>query len=124
MPTRNELRKTLTSVTHESYASGVPLAKINYKQLEADHILMQAMISYHDLFSIDYFFKYINASTTVINTSNVKSMMRQAWHDHKGSAAEWDVYCDINTMLGSSTAIGRRQLTSMLLDIMRGVLHA
>lgn len=85
---------------------------------------MQAMISYHDLFSIDHFFKYINASTTVINANNVKSMMRQAWHDHKGSAAEWDVYCDINTMLGSSTAIGRRQLTSMLLDIMRGVLHA
>ena len=41
MPSRKELRETLTAVTHESFASGVPLIKTNYKPLEAEQILIQ-----------------------------------------------------------------------------------
>ena len=33
MPSRKELRETLTTITHESFVSGVPLAKTSYKRL-------------------------------------------------------------------------------------------
>lgn len=123
MPSRKELRAELTRLTHESFSSGVPLNKTSYKQLEFNQILMQGLISYHGLYSIDHCFKYIQASTTNLSVETLRECMRKAWHEQKGNGQEFLIYNNMNMELKDKTTIGRNQAISMLISITAGVMH-
>lgn len=123
MPSRNELRAELTRLTHESFSSAVPLNKTSYKQLEFNQILMQGLISFHGLYSLDHCFKYLQASPTNINTEQFRDCMRRAWRDHKGTAQEFLIYSNVNKELKGITSIGRNQAIQMIISVTTGVMH-
>lgn len=117
MPSRKELREELTILTHESFVSGIPLAKTNYSDADANRIYLQALISYHSLMHADELLSKINASKTNVSCDTVRAHMRSIYQDalHHNHAT-YNYVCAVNKALGERTSIGRNQMIKVLLD--------
>ena len=126
MPSRKELRETLTSITHESYASGVPLNKTSYKDAEANQIQLQALISYHELMFVDELLSKLNASTTNINIKTYRSYMRDLYSANKMYHTRYnrELAISISKFLEAKTSLGRNQAIELLLGTAKDLLNA
>ena len=124
MPSRKELRATITTSTHESFMSGVPLAKTNYTDAEANRIHLQALISFHGLMYVDELLSFINASPTNFSTQSIKDKMKSIYKDNEIYRTKFnrDLSISLATNLSTTCSIGRNQvidklLTSVLTDL-------
>ena len=124
MPSRKELRATITTSTHESFMSGVPLAKTNYTDAEANRIHLQALISFHGLMYVDELLSFINASLTNFSTQSIKDKMKSIYKDNEIYRTKFnrDLSISLATNLSTTCSIGRNQaidklLTSVLTDL-------
>lgn len=124
MPSRKELRATITTSTHESFMSGVPLAKTNYTDAEANRIHLQALISFHGLMYVDELLNFINASPTNFSTQSIKDKMKSIYKDNEIYRTKFnrDLSISLATNLSTTCSIGRNQaidklLTSVLTDL-------
>lgn len=124
MPSRKELRATITTSTHESFMSGVPLAKTNYTDAEANRIHLQALISFHGLMYVDELLSFINASPTNFSTQSIKDKMKSIYKDNEIYRTKFNRALSISlaTNLSTTRSIGRNQaidklLTSVLTDL-------
>ena len=126
MPSRKELRETLTSITHESYASGVPLNKTSYKDAEANQIQLQALISYHELMFVDELLSKLNASTTNISIETYRSYMRNLYSANKlyHTSFNRELAISISKDLEAKTSLGRNQAIELLLGTAKDLLSA
>ena len=124
MPSRKELRATITTSTHESFMSGVPLAKTSYTDAEANRIHLQALISFHGLMYVDELLSFINASPTNFSTQSIKDKMKSIYKDNEIYRTKFnrDLSISLATNLSTTCSIGRNQaidklLTSVLTDL-------
>lgn len=124
MPSRKELRATITTSTHESFMSGVPLAKTNYTDAEANRIHLHALISFHGLMYVDELLSFINASPTNFSTQSIKDKMKSIYKDNEIYRTKFnrDLSISLATNLSTTCSIGRNQaidklLTSVLTDL-------
>ena len=126
MPSRKELRETLTSITHESLVSGIPLTKSSYKDAEANQIQLQALISYHELMFVDELLSKLNASTTNINIKTYRSYMRDLYSANKMYHTRYnrELAISISKYLEAKTSLGRNQAIELLLSTTKGLLNA
>ena len=126
MPSRKELRETLTTITHESFVSGVPLAKTSYKDAEANQIQLQALISYHELMFVDEILSHINTSKTNFSTASLKDKMKQLYANNElyRTTVNRELAIDIAYELKDRTTIGRNQAIELLLNVTIGTVSA
>ena len=119
MPSRKELRATITTSTHESFMSGIPLAKTNYTDAEANRIHLQALISYHELMYIDELLAKINASPTNMSIETYRSYMRDLYSENNLYHTRFNrnVAITISKHLEAKTSLGRNQAIELLLNI-------
>ena len=126
MPSRKELRATITTSTHESFMSGIPLAKTNYTDAEANQIQLQALISYHELMFVDEILSHINASKTNFSTASLKDKMKQLYANNELYRTTFNRELAIDTAyeLKDRTTIGRNQAIELLLNMTIGTVSA
>ena len=125
MPSRKELRETLTSITHESFISGIPLTKTSYKDAEANQIQLQALISYHELMFVEELLSKLNASTTNINIKTYRSYMRDLYSANKMYHTRYnrELAISISKYLEAKTSLGRNQAIELLLSTTKDLLN-
>ena len=126
MPSRKELRATITTSTHESFMSGVPLAKTNYTDAEANRIHLQALISFHGLMYVDELLSFINTSPTNFSTQSIKDKMKSIYKDNEIYRTKFnrDLSISLATNLSTTCSIGRNQAIELLLSTTKGLLNA
>lgn len=126
MPSRKELRETLTRITHESFVSGVPLTKTSYRDAEANQIQLQALISYHELMYVDELLSHINTSKTNFSTASFKDKMKQLYANNElyRTTVNRELAIDMAYELKDKTTIGRNQATELLLNMTIGTISA
>lgn len=117
MPSKNILRNEISTLTNFFYSEEVILSKANYKQAEANQILLKCLVSYYSLPLIDEIMsQFLNASTTM-STAWVRDTMRNVWTMNYilRTKKEKKIITQVHLlMLGSS--IGRNQLIELLLQ--------
>ena len=126
MPSRKELRATITTSTHESFMSGVPLAKTNYTDAEANRMHLQARISFHGLMYVDELLSFINTSPTNFSTQSIKDKMKSIYKDNEIYRTKFnrDLSISLATNLSTTCSIGRNQAIDKLLSTTKGLLNA
>ena len=117
MPSRKELREILTTITHESFSSSVPLDKTAYKDAEANQIQLQALISYHGLMFVDEILCKLNSYKTNFSTELIRIALRSLYKDNDiyRTRTNKDIAIQINDLIGDKTSIGRNQAIELLL---------
>lgn len=117
MPSRKELREIITTNTHESFMSGIPLTKTNYSVAEANRIHLQALISYHGLMFVDEILAKINASTTNMSIETYRSYMRDLYSDNGMYHTRFNrnLAISISKYLEAKSSLGRNQAIELLL---------
>lgn len=117
MPSKNILRNEIKALTDDLYSQEVILTKANYKETEANQILLKCLVSYYNLPLIDEIMsQFLNASTTM-STAWVRDTMRNVWTMNYilRTKKEKKIITQVHLlMLGSS--IGRNQLIELLLQ--------
>ena len=117
MPSKNILRNEISTLTNFFYSEEVILSKANYKQTEANQILLKCLVSYYSLPLIDEIMsKFLKANTTM-STAWVRDTMRNVWTMNYilRTKKEKKIITQVHLlMLGSS--IGRNQLIELLLQ--------
>ena len=126
MPSRKELRETLTSITHESFVSDIPLTKTSYKDAEANQIQLQALISFHGLMFVDELFAKLNASSTNLSMETFRSYIREIYTNNQTYRTHFNrnLAMSIDREMGKRTTIGRNQAIELLLSTTKGLLNA
>lgn len=114
MPSRKELRVTLTHITDESFISCVPLTKINYTEAEANQIQLQALISYHGLMFVDEMLSIFNRSKTSFSRASVKEALKAVYSRNK-TQFNRAYAITYHKHLGDGGSIGRNQAIELLL---------
>ena len=117
MPSRKELREILTTITHESFSSSVPLDKTSYKDAEANQIQLQALISYHGLMFVDEILCKFNSYKTNFSTELIRIALRSLYKDNDiyRTCTNKDIAIQINDLIDNKTSIGRNQAIELLL---------
>lgn len=118
MPTRLEVHTEISKLTAPSYAEDVQLSKTNYKAAEANKIVIQALISFHELLLVDELLVKLETSTTNISTEKYRDYMRTIWENQRSmrTHVQLNIFTHISDMLKGSTSIGRNQAIQILKD--------
>lgn len=124
MPSKNILRNEIKQLTDDFYSQEVILTKTNYKQSEANQLLIKCLVTYYGLPLIDEIYvKFINGNTSM-STAWVRDTMKEVWSANRIGRTKQDkkilTYVHIN-MNGSS--IGRNQLIEILLEGIKAHRH-
>ena len=117
MPSKNILRNEISTLTNFFYSEEVILSKANYKQAEANQILLKCLVSYYSLPLIDEIMSQFLKANTTMSTAWVRDTMRDVWTMNYilRTKKEKKIITQVHLlMLGSS--IGRNQLIELLLQ--------
>ena len=117
MPTNKELRKQIAELTCQSFADDAVITKTNYKQSEANQLILRSLITYHGLCIIDEIMVNVLKGTPTMATSTVLDIMRNAWNSGYSlrTKQQHRIICSIHAKLTSSS-IGRNQLIDIILN--------
>lgn len=118
MPTRVEVHTEISKLTAPSYAEDVKLSKINYKSAEANKIVIQALISFHELLLVDELLVKLETSTTNMSVETYRDYMRTIWENQRSmrTHVQLNIFTHVSDMLKGSTSIGRNQAIQILKD--------
>ena len=118
MPTRVEVHTEISKLTAPSYAEDVKLSKINYKSAEANRIVIQALISFHELLLVDELLVKLETSTTNMSVETYRDYMRTIWENQRSmrTHVQLKIFTHVSDMLKGSTSIGRNQAIQTLKD--------
>lgn len=118
MPTRVEVHTEISKLTAASYAEDVKLSKTNYKSTEANKIVIQALISFHELLLVDELLVKLETSTTNISTEKYRDYMRTIWENQRSvrTHVQLNIFTHVSDMLKGSTSVGRNQAIQILKD--------
>ena len=118
MPTRVEVHTEISKLTAPSFAEDVKLSKINYKSAEANKIVIQALISFHELLLVDELLVKLETSTTNMSVETYRDYMRTIWENQRSmrTHAQLNIFTHVSDMLKGSTSIGRNQAIQILKD--------
>lgn len=117
MPSKNILRNEISTLTNFFYSEEIILSKANYKQAEANQILLKCLVSYYNLPLIDEIMSQFLKGNTTMSTAWVRDTMRNVWTMNYilRTKKEKKIITQVHLlMLGSS--IGRNQLIELLLQ--------
>lgn len=117
MPSKNILRNEISTLTNFFYSEEIILSKANYKQTEANQILLKCLVSYYSLPLIDEIMSQFLKANTTMSTAWVRDTMRNVWTMNYilRTKKEKKIITQVHLlMLGSS--IGRNQLIELLLQ--------
>lgn len=116
MPSRKELADLISTHTHPSYI--VDLPKINYKEGEANLILLNAILNFECLPLIDQVKKELYNSSTCLSVKFIKDTMKSIYTDNAGlrTHRERDIITHIAVCLEGQTTIGRNQLIKLIIQ--------
>lgn len=118
MPTRVEVHTEISKLTAPSYAEDVKLSKTNYKSAEANKIVLQALISFHELLLVDELLVKLETSTTNMSVETCRDYMRTIWENQRNvrTLLQLNIFVHVSDMLKGSTSIGRNQAIQILKD--------
>lgn len=118
MPTRVEVHNEISKLTAASYAEDVKLSKTNYKSNEANKIVIQALISFHELLLVDELLVKLETSTTSMYVETYRDYMRTIWENQRSMRThlQLNIFVHVSDMLKGSTSIGRNQAIQILKD--------
>ena len=118
MPTRVEVHTEISKLTAPSYAEDVKLSKINYKSAEANKIVIQALISFHELLLVDELLVKLETSTTNMSVETYRDYMRTIWENQRSmrTHVQLNIFTHVSDMLKGSVSIGRNQAIQILKD--------
>ena len=116
MPTRLEVHTEISKLTAASYAEDVKLSKTNYKSAEANKIVIQALISFHELLLVDELLIKVETSTTNFSTETYRDYMRTIWENQRSmhTPLQLNIFVHVSDMLKGSTSVGRNQAIQVL----------
>lgn len=117
MPSKNILRNEISTLTNFFYSEEIILSKANYKEAEANQILLKCLVSYYSLPLIDEIMSQFLKANTTMSTAWVRDTMRDVWTMNYilRTKKEKKIITQVHLlMLGSS--IGRNQLIELLLQ--------
>ena len=116
MPTRVEVHTEISKLTAPSYAEDVKLSKTNYKSAEANKIVIQALISFHELLLVDELLIKVETSTTNFSTETYRDYMRTIWENQRSvrTHVQLNIFTHVSDMLKGSTSVGRNQAIQIL----------
>ena len=111
MPTRLEVHTEISKLTAPSYAEDVKLSKTNYKSTEANKIVIQALISFHELLLVDELLVKLQTSTTNMSVETYRDYMRTIWENQRSvrTHVQLNIFTHVSDMLKGSTSVGRNQ---------------
>ena len=118
MPTRVEVHTEISKLTAPSFAEDVQLSKTNYKSTEANKIVIQALISFHELLLVDELLVKLQTSTTNMSVETYRDYMRTIWENQRSmrTPLQLNIFVHVSDMLKGSTSIGRNQAIQILKD--------
>lgn len=118
MPTRVEVHTEISKLTAPSYAEDVKLSKTNYKSTEANKIVIQALISFHELLLVDELLVKLETSTTNMSVETYRDYMRTIWENQRSmrTPLQLNIFVHVSDMLKGSTSVGRNQAIQILKD--------
>ena len=118
MPTRVEVHTEISKLTAPSYAADVKLSKTNYKSTEANKIVIQALISFHELLLVDELLVKLETSTTNMSVETYRDYMRTIWENQRSmrTPLQLNIFVHVSDMLKGSTSVGRNQAIQLLKD--------
>lgn len=117
MPTNNQLRAELAQLTCQSFADEVVLTKTNYKQADANKLILGCLISYFSLPLIDEIYLKVVNSETNISTATLLTIMKDVWTSNASlrNKAQKAIIVYVYDHVRSSS-IGRNQAIDLLLE--------
>lgn len=115
MPSRKDLIDTINRNTAPLFVIDLP--KINYKEGEANLILLNAILNYECLPLIDQVKKELYNSTACLSVKFIKDTMKSIYLDNAGlrTHRERDIITHIAVCLEGQTTIGRNQLIKLII---------
>lgn len=117
MPTIIQLRSKLAQLTCESFAEEVVLTKSNYKEADANRLLLRYLVAYHNLPLIDEIYVKVANSETNISTTTLLTIMKDVWTSNASlrSKMQKDIIMYVYQHANKSS-IGRNQAIELLLE--------
>lgn len=120
MPTNNQIRNELAQLTCLSFAYDLVLTKTNYKQADANKLILRSLISYHNLPLIDEIYLKVVNSETNISTATLLTIMKDVWSSNASlrSKMQKDIIVYVYDHARNSS-IGRNQAIELLLEAIK-----
>lgn len=120
MPTNNQVRTELAQLTCQSFADEAVLTKTNFKQADANKLLLRYLVSYHNLPLIDEIYVKVVNSETNISTAKLLTIMKDVWSSNASlrSKVQKDIIVYVYDRVQSSS-IGRNQAIELLLEAIK-----
>lgn len=117
MPTIIQLRSNIAQLTCASFAEEVVLSKSNYKEADANKLLLRYLVSYHNLPLIDEIYVKVINSETNISTATLLTIMKDVWTSNASlrTKMQKDVMIYVYNHANKSS-IGRNQIVDLLLE--------
>lgn len=117
MPTIIQLRSNLAQLTCASFAEEVVLSKSNYKEADANKLILRCLVSYYSLPLIDEVYLKVVNSESNMATATLLTIMKDVW------SANPSLRCDKQKSImvyvynhAHKSSIGRNQAIDLLLE--------